>query len=364
MAQIFQHAAGYEIVNNYQTYGLSDDLAIEIREEVTRTIGLVRTSYDDYLSAGKHFSSWNDDSTPEDETFLTFMTIAYKFCEQAENSGLGYREPLKQMMTLLQGFKQDWANRYDQSNNSAAADTFRATLMVTALSYGFSTDLRQEFRDLNFPISDQIYEELYDSPLPIQLVNITASASEHRVCLEWTTASETNNYGFEAYRRYRGPKPIPGASTSRSTDTSWARVGFIPGHGTTLQPHSYSFVDAPSKAGYYEYRVKQIDLDGKSTYIGTVEVEVGIPRTTMLYQNYPNPFNPTTLISYAIPTQSRVTLRVYDVLGRVVQTLVEETQNPGIYEARFDASALASGIYFYRLTAGAFVETKKMIVLR
>jgi hypothetical protein len=101
---------------------------------------------------------------------------------------------------------------------------------------------------------------------------------------------------------------------------------------------------------------------------GTTDVNelVGgqIPGEFSLEQNYPNPFNPTSIIGYALPKQSYVTLRVYDMLGRVVQTIVEETQTPGLYEARVNASALASGIYFYRLSAGAFVETKKMIVLR
>jgi hypothetical protein len=364
MAQIFQHAAGYEILNNYQTYGLSDDLAVEIREGVAQSIGIVRASYDDYLKGGKHFTSWNDPTTPDDESFQTFMTIAYKFCEHAENSGLGYREPLKQMMTLLQGFNQPWADQFDPSNNSTEGETFRATLMAAAVSYAFSTDLRDEFKDLNFPINDQTFDELYNSQLPIQLVNLTASASEHTVCLEWRTETETNNYGFEAYRRYLGRKPVPAASISRSTDTSWTKVGFVPGHGTTLQPQSYSLVDAPTKAGYYEYRLKQVDLDGKSAIIGTVEVEVGLPRAATLYQNYPNPFNPTTTIGYAIPVQSHVTLRVYDILGRVVQTLADETHNAGLYEVQLNASGFASGVYFYRLTAGSFVDVKKLVLAR
>jgi hypothetical protein len=364
MAQIFQHAAGYEIMNNYQSYGLSDDLAAEIREGLVESIKIVRASYDDYVNGGMHFASWNDPDTPDDETFQTFMTIAYKFCEHAENSGLGYREPLKRMMTLLQGFNQTWVDEFDPSNNSTEGETFRATLMVAALSYAFSTDLRAEFRDLNFPISDETFDDLYNSPLPIQLVNFTASASEHTVCLEWRTETETNNYGFEAYRRYLGGKSIPAASASGSPDTSWTKVGFVSGHGTTLQPHSYSLVDAPTKAGYYEYQLKQIDLDGESAIFGTVEVEVGLPRTTTLYQNYPNPFNPTTTIGYALPKQSYVTLRVYDMLGRVVQTLADGPQDAGLYEVQLNASRLASGVYFYRLQAGNFNQTRKLLLLR
>jgi len=163
LGQIFQHSTGYEIVNNYENYGLSEDLMIEIRQELIRTLKLVRSKYDQYLGSGKPFASWDDPSTSADETFLTFMTIAYKFCEHAENLGQGYRLPTKRMMNLLQGFCQDWADRYDRLHNTAKADTFRSTLMVTALSYAFSSDLRQEFRNLNFPVDDQIYAELYNT---------------------------------------------------------------------------------------------------------------------------------------------------------------------------------------------------------
>lgn len=205
-------------------------------------------------------------------------------------------------------------------------------------------------------------------PLPIQLASFSVSVIHDKdVEVTWKTASETNNYGFEVYRRYQGAKSLNGqlrAYVTTPADTAWTKVAFIAGHGTTLQPQLYSTIDTPKKVGYYEYLLKEIDLDGKSTEIGNVKVEVGLPKTTTLYQNYPNPFNPTTLISYAIPTRSRITLGVYDVLGRVVRTLVEETQDPGIYEAQFDASGLASGIYFYRLTAGSFVQTKKMLVVR
>jgi hypothetical protein len=103
-------------------------------------------------------------------------------------------------------------------------------------------------------------------------------------------------------------------------------------------------------------------------------VEVGIPKAFALYQNYPNPFNPTTIISYALPKGDRVTLRLYDLLGRVVKTLVDDSQDAGIYEVRFsatggsasggEASSIASGVYFYRLQAGSFVQTKKMLVVK
>jgi len=161
MAQIFQHATAFCILNDYQTYGLDEDLVADIKDSALSSMSIVRNSYESYLSGGKHFFSWNNPLTPEDETFNTFMTIAYKFFEHAENNSSGYRAPLKRMMALLQTFDEDMRVRYDQQNNTEAAATFRSTLMVVALSYAFETDLRLEFRTLNFPITDPVYDELY-----------------------------------------------------------------------------------------------------------------------------------------------------------------------------------------------------------
>lgn len=160
MAQIFQHATAYEMINKADSYGLSDELVAVIKESAISSILIVRRLYEEYLDSGMHFTSWNDPATSGDETIDIFMTIAYKFFEHAESSGMEYRTPLKRMMTLLQEFNQDLRIQYDQANNTIAADVFRATLMVSALSYAFSTDLRNEFRDLNFPVDDETYEEL------------------------------------------------------------------------------------------------------------------------------------------------------------------------------------------------------------
>ena len=173
MAQIFQHATAYELINNADDYGLSEDIIADIKQSAISSIRIVRNSYEDYVSSGKNFASWNDPNTPQDDTFNTFMTIAYQFLVHAENSGLGYRQPIKRMMDLLQVFDPGLRSRYDQQHNTLAADTFRATLMTTAVCYGFDQDLREEFRNLNFPISDAIYEELINmvntSPIGIEI---------------------------------------------------------------------------------------------------------------------------------------------------------------------------------------------------
>lgn len=158
MAQVFQHATAYELVNGAAGYGLGDDLATDIMLSAVESMKLVRASYDEYVSGGMPYASWNDPGTPEDETFLTFMTLAFKFFEHAETSGLGYEAPVKGMTAVLQGFGPEWESLYDHLNDTADADSFRATFMVTAIGNGFREDLRDEFRALGFPVSDRYYD--------------------------------------------------------------------------------------------------------------------------------------------------------------------------------------------------------------
>jgi hypothetical protein len=117
--------------------------------------------------------------------------------------------------------------------------------------------------------------------------------------------------------------------------------------------------------GRYYYRITQIDLNGKSKTFPEIEVIAGLnPGQFLLAQNYPNPFNPKSTIEYALPKQSYVTLKVYDLLGSNVQTLVDERQDAGLYEVQLNASGLASGVYFYHLQAGNFNQTRKLLLLR
>ena len=125
-----------------------------------------------------------------------------------------------------------------------------------------------------------------------------------------------------------------------------------------------------------KYRLKQIDFDGKFEYSEIITVEMlhatSLPTEFRLEQNYPNPFNPTTTIKYSIPSviasgakQSLgVTLKVYDILGNEVATLVNEQKGAGNYKANFNASNLVSGIYFYKIQAGSFNQVRKMILVK
>ena len=186
--------------------------------------------------------------------------------------------------------------------------------------------------------------------IPVELTSFKANVSESNVVLEWTTATETNNMSFEIQRR--------------NEDSKYQKIGYVPGHGTTIQIQNYSYVDSKVLSGNYFYRLKQIDFLGTYEYSDEIEVEVNGPLTFVLEQSYPNPFNPSTLIKYSVPKNGFVKLSVYNLVGEEVNLLVSGQVDAGFYEIEFDATSLPSGIYFYRLQAGNKVETKKMILLK
>lgn len=186
--------------------------------------------------------------------------------------------------------------------------------------------------------------------IPVELSSFTVLADQGNVVLSWTTATETNNRGFEIERK--------------SADKEYQKAGYVPGFGTTSHSKSYTYTDKNLASGNYTYRLKQIDLDGSSKYSNEMEAEVVVPARFSLEQNYPNPFNPVTTIKYSIPASGIVTLAVYDLLGQEAATLVNENQQAGTYSVEFNASSLSSGIYMYKLTSGTLVETKKLMLLK
>jgi hypothetical protein len=202
------------------------------------------------------------------------------------------------------------------------------------------------------------------SVIPVELVSFNANVSGSDVVLNWITATETNNYGFEIERKILKQSALGGQ------DDNWRVVGFIEGKGTTTEIHHYSFNDKNLLPGKYRYRLKQIDFDGSINYSNTIEVNVRIPVEFSLEQNFPNPFNPSTKIKFIIPqvasgfSLSKVSIKVYDMLGREAATLVDEFKPAGSYEVEFNASNLSSGTYFYRITADKFSSVKKMILVK
>lgn len=190
------------------------------------------------------------------------------------------------------------------------------------------------------------------SPLPVELTSFTVNFSGGNVVLRWVTETEVNNYGFEIER----------ASNSFLSD--WEKVGFVHGYGNSNSPKEYSFTDIPNKGIKFQYRLKQIDNDGKYAYSSVINIEIKVLNEYTLNQNYPNPFNPSTVITYSIPVSSKMTLIVYDALGKFITTLVNENQEAGSYSVDFNAVGLTNGVYFYKMQSDNFVKTNKMLLLK
>ncbi len=193
-----------------------------------------------------------------------------------------------------------------------------------------------------------------DTSVPVELTSFTFLVNENNVKLNWQTATETNNLGFQVERR----------KTQDERSKEWETIGFVEGNGTTTEPHSYSFADENLQVGKYQYMLKQIDYDGSFEYSKIIEVNINIPDKFLLEQNYPNPFNPLTKIEWQTPLAGFNVLKIYDVLGSEVKTLVDEFLEAGKHSIDFNASGLSSGIYFYKLNAGGNTYVRKMILLQ
>ncbi|RPI75715.1 MAG: T9SS C-terminal target domain-containing protein, partial [Ignavibacteriales bacterium] len=187
--------------------------------------------------------------------------------------------------------------------------------------------------------------------IPVELSSFTASVIGTDITLTWTTASETNNSGFEIERISTG-------------EEKWEKIGFTAGFGTTTEAKSYSFTDGNVSTGVYKYRLKQVDFDGTFEYSGEVEVEVITPAEYSMEQNYPNPFNPKTQISFNLPEAGLVKLEVYNLLGQKVIELINQEIESGYHSIDFNANELSSSIYVYTISANNFVSSKKMILMK
>ncbi len=191
-----------------------------------------------------------------------------------------------------------------------------------------------------------------DGVMPVHLNSLTSSVNKNDVKLNWQTASEINNSGFEIYRKL-------------STSDDFVKVGFVKGSGTVNTPTNYSFSDNNLATGKYSYKIKQIDYNGNYEYFALEnDVIVGIPANYELSQNFPNPFNPSTKINFSIPKDQRVSLKIYDMLGKETATIVNDYKAAGFYTVEFNASNLTSGIYFYVLRGDNFTQTKKMTLIK
>jgi photosystem II stability/assembly factor-like uncharacterized protein len=205
-----------------------------------------------------------------------------------------------------------------------------------------------------------VYEALIDLIVPVELASFSAQADNRDIILNWSTATETNNAGFEVERKFK--------------NLDWESIGYIEGKGTTTESQYYSFkdnFDYVSYNGRILYRLKQIDYDGSYEYSKQVYADVNfVPGEYSLSQNYPNPFNPSTTIRYTIPLESEVRVVILNSLGQEIAELVNEINNPGFYEVNWNAEGYSSGVYFYSMKSQStnnqlsFQDTKKLLLVK
>ena len=192
--------------------------------------------------------------------------------------------------------------------------------------------------------------------LPVELVSLSASVSKSIINLNWKTATELNNVGFDIER---------GIKNNSGGDIIFTTIGFVKGAGNSIVPNNYSFLDKLNNSGIYYYRLKQVDNNGSFKFSTPVEVNFNSQVTSFsLDQNYPNPFNPGTTIAYSLPEASNVKLSLFNAIGQQVKIIENVYKNAGTYKVTLNADDLNSGIYFYKIEAGHFSQIRKMILIK
>jgi hypothetical protein len=231
----------------------------------------------------------------------------------------------------------------------------------------YPTKMTAYISSSNTDITDptKYFNDLSNSPLPVQLSSFSSIVNGRQVNLTWQTQTELNSSRYSIERAATGLK---GASLV------WASIGTVQASGRSSVPKKYSFTDKDLQAGKYQYRLNMIDNDGSSKYSKAVETEVALPKNFEISQNYPNPFNPSTRIDYSLPNDSRVNLEVYNITGERIGQIVNEEQPAGYYTVNFSSSSLSkiisSGVYIYKInavdksTGNAFTSIKKMMLLK
>ena len=276
-----------------------------------------------------------------------------------------YRAPneLTQAFPLLFPSTSDtifWEFGYTASDSSSTDTIYSTGLSV---NYdGIPSEIDEWAYGSKFPVT------VIQNAIPVELISFDASNEDNRITLTWKTATEINNYGFEIERSVGSLQ----SSVISQFPNRWEKIGFVKGNGSSSIVHRYFFVDYPGNNSVLKYRLRQVDYSGSFKFSNTLEVSINNPISFSLEQNYPNPFNPTTKIRYSVPsseTQSsassqHVLLKVYDIPGNEISTLVNEKKEPGHYQIEFNGMNLTSGIYFYKLQIEENSIVRKMVLLR
>jgi hypothetical protein len=191
--------------------------------------------------------------------------------------------------------------------------------------------------------------------LPVELSSFAAVVNGNSIILMWRTETEVSSYGFEVERASSSTTPV---------QEGWKKIGFVQGHCNCNSPKDYTFTDTPAEGTCFRYRLKQIDTDGKFQYSDIITVEIATPVQFELKQNFPNPFNPATHITYNLPRDGFVTIKVYDIVGSEIAALVNEEKKAGSYLIIFDGANLSSGVYICTMSGDNFIESIKMLMIK
>ena len=252
----------------------------------------------------------------------------------------------------------EWLTLNNYSGTIYSGNSINVGLLINTdgIDLGdYSMDMEITTNDPVHPLMVVPITMTVSSEVPVELVSFNAEMVDGNVVLNWSTATETNNNGFQIEKREK---------SNVKGQTEFSSVGFVTGKGTTTEKTFYSYSDKNEKPGTYSYRLKQIDFDGTFSYSSEVEIEVTGPKDFALYQNYPNPFNPSTTIKFALPIKTNLSLSVYNTLGEKVAEIFNGEMEKGYHEMMFNASGLSSGIYFYKIESENYSATKKLMLLK
>jgi endonuclease/exonuclease/phosphatase family metal-dependent hydrolase len=217
-----------------------------------------------------------------------------------------------------------------------------------------NTAVSQQIADALHYASDHlpvIVTLTFDNIVPVEIDLFTTLVNDNDITLNWSTFTETNNYGFEIQR-------------ISTYNNSWKNIAFIPGKGTSTKYQSYSYTDYDLPSGSYTYRYKQINTNGTFEYSPKISADILYPKKNILHQNYPNPFNPTTTIEFDVPYLSFITIKIFDVLGNEIEKLISDNFPPGQYSVVWNAAKYPSGVYFTQITFENNFLLNKMIYIK
>jgi hypothetical protein len=332
------------------TTGAAVEMSAPSGGKITMINALIRNFTDaSYPNNQMLFHVWADDGTGKPGTDLItpfLVTPAATLTDPTIMTVVDLRPYASQLTNLSGNLFVGFTVPSGTVNivNSSAA-TGKRSFSYNGTAWSAVTTLDYEFRSI---IID-------NGVLPVELTAFTAKSVNSDVQLNWNTATEINNNGFDVEKKL---------------NDCWQKIGFVPGHGNCNSPQNYSFIDNNVINGAsFQYRLKQVDNDGNFNYSKSIEISIA-PSDFGLSQNYPNPFNPATSIRYSISKKSFVKLAVYDILGREVASLVQGIKDQGTYNVEFNGSNLPSGVFIYRLEinpndgSNSFLAVKKLMLLK